>query len=962
VRFGAHSRLAQPRSLLVAFAALVGALLWPSAGRAQSTLLSQGRPAVSSSVEGPFTAASAVDGSAGTRWSSAASDPQWIYVDLGATASITRVVLNWETAHARAFEIQVSGNAMTWSSIHSTANGTGGVNDLTVSGTGRYVRMLGTARATPWGYSLWEFQVYGSAATSSSLLSQGRTVTVSSSEGGLAPAAAVDGNAATRWGSAFSDPQWIYVDLGAAASINRVVLNWEAAFARSFRVEVSDNASSWTTIYSTTAGTGGVNDLSISGTGRYVRMLGTARATAYGYSLWEFQVYGSGGAPPPPPVPSAVLPNPLPPTPWDAQINSLLAQMTQAEKISLLAGGAEGGVTPPIPRLGILSLRMSDGPHGIRGGTLWPTLIAAAGSFDPALEQQVGAAMGKEFRALGYNVALGPMLNLVRDGRWGRASETYSEDPFLSGKMAAARIRGIQSVGVIANAKHFACNNIEEGRGNLPVQITQRALRELYTYGFKIAVQEGTAWSVMASYNQVNGAAATANNHLLTRILKNDWGFTGFVVSDWGATFGNTVGAAWGGTDIEMPGAAAFSVQNLSAAVANGIVPQALIDDKVRRILLSMFRAGMFAPGYTYVDSRYTGIWNTAEQKALERQAGRAGIVLARNTGALLPLDPNRTQRVAVIGPFANTARFGAIGSGFMTPHYAFNPLQGIQARAAGSNTTVVTDNWMSADIVVIVVGINDEGEGFDRSNLALPVVNGVDQNALVAQVLSAKPDRTVVVYTGGSASMAGSWSNAPAVVIAFYPGQEQGNSLADVLFGDHNPAGRLSVTFPANPSQVPPWGVTQTVYEGAGEGRGYFYHDRNNLVPLFPFGHGLSYTSFQYSNLRVSPATIGPSGTITVQVDVQNTGARAGEEVVQLYVADPVASVERRVKDLRGFQRVAFAPGERKTVTFTLREPDLAFWNDATSAWLAEAGAFNVLVGASSRDIRLQGSFNLVR
>ena len=967
-----------------------------------TTNIALNKTATSSSNENVGTPPSlAVDGNAtGTRWSSANADPQWIQLDLGATYSICRVKLTWEAAYATAYQIQVSSNASAWTTIYSTTTGDGGVDDLTgLNGSGRYIRMNGTARATGYGYSLWEFEVYagssgptatvtntpsrtlsptvGPSLTLTRTLTAGPTSTMTKTQPagsvnlaawhiavssadenpGLGASYVTDTSLTTRWSSPVADPQWIYVDLGATATITRVVLRWEAAYGKNFQLQTSPDAVTWTNIYTTTTGAGGVNDLTVSGTGRYVRMYGTARGTTYGYSLWEFEVYGSGGVvlTPPPPTPTpypSVTPKPLQATQYDAQINSLMSQLTQSEKISMLAGNeAVGGSTNAVPRLGIPSLVMSDGPHGIRGGTLWPALVSAAGSFDPALEQQVGLAMAKEFRALGANVSLGPMLNLIRDGRWGRSNETYSEDPYLSGKMAAARIRGIQTVGVIADAKHYAANNIEEGRGRYPVQISERALRELYTYNFMIAVKDGDPWSIMASYNQVNGFAASANNHLLTGILKNDWNYQGWVVSDWGASYGDTVGAAWGGLDIEMPGPAAFSVANLSAAVSNGSVPQSLVDDKVRRILLSMFKAGMMVPGYNPV--AYTADRNSPAAQALALQAARESLILAKNNGNILPLNKATTQKIAIIGPYATDCRNDGGGSGSMTGPYCISITQGVTSKIAGTATTLVAD-WTTADTVFVVVGINDPGEGFDRVNVDLPIVNGVDQNALVAQVMAAKPNRTVVVYTGGSAAVAGSWSTAPAILMALYPGQEQGNALAEIIFGDYNPGGRLSISSPNTASQLPAWGASFNTYESAGEGRGYYYYDKHNLTPLFAFGHGLSYTTFAYSNLRITPN----GANQTVQVDIKNTGTRAGDEVVQLYIADPVASVDRRVKDLRGFQRVNIAAGATTTVTFTITDQDLAYWNDATGNWYAEPGLFNVLIGASSRDIRIQGSF----
>jgi beta-glucosidase len=961
-----------------------------TATSSSTTNLALNRPATASSTENAGTTANlAVDGNAGTRWSSAATDPQWIFVDLGTASAIGRVVLNWEAAYATAYQIQTSNDAATWTSIYSTTTSTGGVQTLTVSGNGRYVRMNGTARATQFGYSLWEFEVYGSGgatptstsrATATATTATRATATptatatpratatasgvaanialnhmaFSSSDesAGVAANFAVDGNATTRWGSTFSDPQWIYVDLGASASITKVVLNWEAAYAKSFQIQTSSDSATWTSIYSTTTSAGGVQTLNITGSGRYVRMFGTLRSTAYGYSLWEFEVWGTGGAPAPTP-PGRVTPKPLAATQWDAQVTSLMSQMSQAEKVAQTNGGSATFDTPDNTRLGIPGFHMSDGPHGIRGGTLWPDLSGAACSFDTALEQQVGTAMGQEFRSLGKNVSLGPMVDVVRDGRWGRANETYSEDPFLNGTLGAARVRGIQSAGVIPVVKHYTAYYVEQGRGNNPIQASERSLREIYVQPFQRAIAGGGPLGIMAAYNAVNGWAMTANNHLLTGVLKNDLSFQGWVVSDWGAIY-NALDAAWGGTDIEMPGSAAFG--QLGTFVANGQLPQSILDDKVRRILTSKYANGMMAAGYNA--TAFTGVVNTPAQNAIARTAAQKSLVLAKNNGNILPLSKTATQTIAVIGDYATICRNDGGGSGSLNGPYCVTPLQGIQSKVA-SNVTITT-NWQTANWVIVVVGINDLGEAFDRTNLDLP--NGptcnCSQNALVAQVLAAKPNNTIVVYTGGSFTIGGSWSSAPAVVVALYPGQEQGNALADVLFGDYNPGGRLSVTFPADASQVPAWPTTTV--EPAGEGRGYFYYDKHNLTPLFPFGHGLSYTTYAYTNLRISPTSVTAGQTVTVMVDVQNTGTRAGEEVVQLYVHDQVASVDRRVKDLRGFQRVALTAGQTKTLTFTLTSSDLAFWNDTTGSWLAEPGAFDVLIGASSRDIRLQGTFTL--
>jgi beta-glucosidase len=651
-----------------------------------------------------------------------------------------------------------------------------------------------------------------------------------------------------------------------------------------------------------------------------------------------------------------------------ARVEALVASMSDGECLEMANGNEfqNGGV----PAKGIPSIVMSDGPHGIRGGNQWPCLISAACSWDPVLEQEVGAAEGKEFRAQGKNLQLGPMVNLVRDGRGGRSSETYSEDPFLTGKMGAARVRGIQSVGVIANVKHYAVNNVETLRGNYPVVITERQLREWYLPAFKMTLQEGGALSVMAAYNQVNGFPCTSNVHLLKDIYKGDWQAPGFVVSDWGAAY-NQSAAATAGLDCVMPGG------NLSCS-------SDCVHDKARRMLRAIYCVGGLEAGYN--PTAYSGIVTQAAQKAVVAKASHANIVLAKNEGNVLPINKSAIKSIALIGPKSCLdPRFGAIGSG-MTTGPTIGPLDAIKQKL-GTSVSITTD-VAAADYVVVFVGINDAGEGFDRSNLDLPKYNAAgelalntldakgvvtvgpkppydqDQNALVAQALAAKPGKTIVVYTGGSFSVAGTWSTAPGVIIALYPGGDQGNAIADVLFGDYNPGGHLSITFPQKAEDVPTWGVTAAyaTYEPVEEGRGWPYYDKKNLPVLFPFGHGLSYTSFVYSNIQISPSTMPATGSVTVSVDVRNGGARAGDEVVQLYVADPEASVPRRVKDLRGFLRVTLQPDEKKTVTFKLTPDDLAFFSDTASKFVAEPGVFNVQVGSSSRDIRLTGSFSLAQ
>ncbi len=531
VRIASLPRARNPRPLIIAGVLVSVLLAWlivaVGPAHAAATLLSQGKTATSSSVENAGTpAADAVDGNTGTRWSSAFADPQWIEVDLGSTASISQVVLQWETAYASAFQIQTSPDGSTWTSIYSTTTGTGGTQTLNITGSGRYVRMYGTTRATQWGYSLWEFQIYGTiggtgGACGTTNAAVGHTATASSTENAGTPAVdAFDGNTGTRWSSAFSDPQWVEVDLGASLPVCQVVITWEAAYATAFQIQTSPDGSTWTSIYSTTTGTGGTQTLNVTGTGRYLRMYGTARSTVYGYSIWELAVYTTGGVTASPsPTPTQSAPGTCPwvnsTAPIATRVSQLLAQMTLAQKISMLHGtGASSpyiGDLGAIPALCIPAMGLQDGPAGVGDGmggvTQMPAPITEAATFDTALEKQYGATIGAEFAAKGANVDLGPTTNIIRDPRWGRAFETFSEDPYLSGQMTVADVQGIQSQGVMAQVKHAAVYNQETNR-NAPADnaiVDARTLNEIYLPAFQSAVTTGAAASVMCAYSTING-------------------------------------------------------------------------------------------------------------------------------------------------------------------------------------------------------------------------------------------------------------------------------------------------------------------------------------------------------------------------------------------------------------------------------------------------------------------------
>ena len=579
---------------------------------------------------------------------------------------------------------------------------------------------------------------------------------------------------------------------------------------------------------------------------------------------------------------------------------------------------------------------------------------------------------------------LAPTVNIHRTPQGGRNFESYGEDPYLASRMAVAYIQGVQSQGVIATVKHFAVNNQEFERNSINAQVDERVLHEIYFPAFKAAVQEAGVWSVMSAYNKVNGAWCAENPHLLTDVLKGLWNFKGFVVSDWGGTH-STVETANAGLDIEMPRGKFLTAPLLLPAISNGQVTQAAIDDKVRRMLRAMFSIGLFDR-----EESDGGPLDTPEQRAIARAAATEGIVLLKNVGDVLPLQPRRVRSLAVIGPNAAVARVGGGGSAAVRPSYSVSPLDAIRERAGtrfevtyalgcameGEDKEHETPEARAAlikeavalaaksDVALLFVGDSSriESEGRDRATLALPA----GQDELIEAIAQANK-RTVVVLNAGAPVLMGRWiDQVPALLDAWFPGEEAGHAMADVLFGDSNPSGKLPVTLLKDWKDSPAYGhypgENGAVAYSEGLYVGYRHFDKHNVEPLFPFGHGLSYTNFTYSNLTLAPRRVAPGKPVQVSLRVHNNGAREGAEVVQIYVRDIESSVDRPAKELKAFRRVVLKPGETQSVSFTLDKSAMAFYDAAKKDWVAEPGTFEVLVGASSRDIRLKASFDLSR
>ncbi|MDD5423833.1 MAG: glycoside hydrolase family 3 C-terminal domain-containing protein [Candidatus Omnitrophica bacterium] len=796
----------------------------------------------------------------------------------------------------------------------------------------------------------------------------------------------------------------------------------------------------------------------------------------------------------------------------EKKIDDIIGKMTIQEKVKLIAGNEME--TYAIARVGIPQLRMCDGPLGVRHGqaTAFPASVSLAASWSPETTYEVSSSLADEAKAKGRNMSLAPCINIHRVPMSGRNFESFGEDPYLASRMAVAYIKGVQDKRVVATVKHYACNNQEWERGTIDTIVDERALREIYLPAFEAAIKEGGSWSIMAAYNKVNGWYCTENDYLVNQILKKEWGFKGFMVSDWGATH-STVNCANYGLDLEMPKGDFFN-DKLVTAVKKGEVKESVIDDKVRRILRAMYWLGLFDPNTPAGE----GSLDTPAHRQTVREAGREGIVLLKNAGSILPIDTGKVKSIAVIGPNADVCRFGGGGSSEMSPFYSVSPLDGLKKKTEGKVTInyalgckfdgemtpidpkyvytmyegkkqngflgeyfnnrdlngtpalkrvdkqisfvwggngpesnipsdgfsvrwtaklvppktaeyeislmsddgsrlyldgkEIIENWRDhgeetktatvmfeagreydlrvefyenggmasvkigwdtqeettnaaieaakkSDIAIVFVGLSKryEGEGWDRSSLVLPA----GQDALISRVSDANKN-TIVVLNTGAPVLIDKWiDKVHALVEAWYPGQEGGNSIADVLFGDYNPSGKLPMTFPVrweDCSAYPTYpGKNGKTFYSDGIYVGYRHFDKENTKVMFPFGYGLSYTTFEYSNISVTPASVqGSDINVEVSFDLKNTGERAGAEVAQMYIRDTEASVDRPVRELKGFKRVYLEPGETKRIAFKLDKRSLSFYDVKNKQWTAEPGEFEVIIGSSSRDAKLKG------
>jgi len=652
----------------------------------------------------------------------------------------------------------------------------------------------------------------------------------------------------------------------------------------------------------------------------------------------------------------------------EVRVKDLLSRLTLAEKFKLCSGRLMWH-TKFIKRLGVKSYTMYDGPHGVRDDTMgkkkstyFPSAICRAATWDPKLSYEFGKAVAEEVREVGAHMLLAPGINIQRTPMNGRTFEYQTEDPHLNKILAVATVKGIQSQRIAACVKHFVCNNQETNRFTSSSEVSERALQEIYLPAFKATVQEADAWSFMTCYNKVNGIYGSENYNLLRERLMENWGFRGFTVSDWLATaYTSTEGCVNAGLSLEMPTSKKLSKTQLKNAFEEGKFSEETLNGNIRRLLRVMFLVGLFDEKSTLP----SGSRNTPEHQSIARKIAENGIVLLKNKNDLLPLDIDKLKKLAIVGPNADN-KFGGGdilsggGSSVNYPPYEITPLEGIKQKCMGRVEIIETPS--EADITIIFAGLNHEhgmdAEGEDKKFFELPL----EQIELIKRTVKQNP-RTIVVLINGSPIAMDDWINSvPSVIEAWYGGMEVGTAIANVLFGDVNPSGKLTLTFPKKLSDSPAHksernfpGVEEKVFYDEGIYVGYRYFDKEQIEPLFPFGYGLSYTTFNYENLKLNKEKFSKNDTVTVSVDIVNTGNRSGAEIIQLYVQDIESSTDRPPKELKQFEKVNLEQNEKKTVEFNLRFSDFSFYDDSTHSWVVEPGTFNILIGSSSRAIHLQ-------
>ncbi len=655
----------------------------------------------------------------------------------------------------------------------------------------------------------------------------------------------------------------------------------------------------------------------------------------------------------------------------DQKVDSILSFMTTQQKINQLINSGFM-TTPANTAMNIPGFVMADGPHGYRFGkaTAFPVGISMTASWDKKLWYRIGEAMGQEFRGYGAGVQLGPCIDLCRDPRNGRSAESAGEDPFLASRVAENMIKGIQSTPVLATVKHYNCVNRQDNRFNNNEIVSEQRLMGHYGLNFRRGVQEGGAYTLMSTYDIVNNIHASDNKFLLDTILRQRWGFPFFIMSDWGSILNSRM-AIQATNDVCM-GSDNYN-NDLLNLLNTGSISMEDIDKATRNVLKTKYMAGMLDH---YPLGNNLNV-NSLEHQQLAREAARKSIVLLKNTGNILPLSKTANKKIALIGPSANKAQLDGFGSSWVNPPYAVSPKQGIEAKIGADNllyamgcpiktndTTgfaVARAIARQSDYVIFIGGLDDtmEGEGYDtggdRKNSKVELPD--QQQLLITELSKVNPNIIVILESGGVCAVPACINSMKGFLYAFYPGMEGGNAIADVLFGDYNPGGKLPVTMPVNNAQMPAWNNDFNDDFNCG----YRYYDEMNLTPQFAFGSGISYTDFTYSNLQISAANIQMGEDVTVSADITNTGSRDGDEVVQLYLTDLDASSWVPEKELKGFERINLTAGETKTVTFKITSEDYYIFNVAAGSYIVEPGSYKIQVGGSSDHLPLTSIYHLI-
>jgi len=675
----------------------------------------------------------------------------------------------------------------------------------------------------------------------------------------------------------------------------------------------------------------------------------------------------------------------------EARLDDLMSRLTIEEKFFIMSGTHIFNIKG-IKRLGIKGAGTTDGPIGLgfhsawRRCTAFPATIGLAASWNRDISSRYGVAAGQEVRSVGRHILLAPGFNILRTPMGGRTFEYLSEDPYLNKEMVIPFVKGIQSERISCCCKHYAANNQETDRFHVDSIVDERTLEEIYLYAFKEVVKEADPWSIMACYNRVNGLFGSEHPFLLKEKLMEEWGFSGFVMSDWIATrnIEKPELAIKAGLSLEMPKPIIYGMKRIQDTFVHGKFNEKELNELIRRFLRTLMRTGLYDEPKTLPK----GSRNTPEHFEVARKIAAEGMVLLKNENDLLPLDLDKIKTLAVLGPNKSKKLYWPFlgGSSAVWPIHEISPLKGIKQKCKGKvRFAKKPEEITTADAVILVMGLNhgigNDAEGADKKSFSLPQ----KQIDLINSTVKSNPKTIVVLISGSPIAMDGWLENVPSVLEAWYPGMEGGYALADILFGDITPSGKLPVTFPKKLSDSPahvsertfPGVIVEStepdkdhpdhkwkdrkVYYDERIYVGYRHFDTKDVEPLFPFGYGLSYTTFKLDNLKVSKKTITKDDILIISLDITNTGSRDGAEVVQLYVQDLQCSVDRPVKELKGFQKVALNPGEKKNISMELLHKDLQFYDVKSHQWIAEKGKFKILVGTSSRDIKCEEEFELV-